>query len=67
MTIENSDNNFELSFRFLGNEVFAIKLETTSKTNKWLAASVLICGLAIWALYGFGPVIVDMLTTSGTI
>ena len=53
--IENSDNNFEIILRIFGNEIFALKLTTTSKTNKWLAASVVICGLMIYAISVFGP------------
>ena len=34
---------------------------TTSKTNKWLAASVIICGLMIYALSTFGPVMFDLI------
>jgi len=61
MSEENSDNNFELVLRLLGNEIFAIKLATTSKTNKWLAASVVICGLAIYGLSVFGPTLVGLI------
>ncbi len=39
---DETDNNFELVLRLLGNDIVAIKLMTTSKTNKWLAASVVI-------------------------
>ena len=62
MNNENADNNFELVLRLLGNEIFAIKLMTTSKTNKWLAASVIICGLAIYGLSVFGPTLVKLIT-----
>ena len=62
MSNENADNNFELVLRLLGNEIFAIKLMTTSKTNKWLAASVVICGLAIYGLSVFGPTLVGLIT-----
>ena len=55
-----TDNNIELVLRLLGNEIFAIKLMTTSKTNKWLAASVVICGLAIYGLSVFGPTLVNL-------
>mgnify|MGYP000116672575 CR=1 FL=1 len=61
MSTENADNNFELVLRLLGNEIFAIKLMTTSKTNKWLAASVIICGLAIYGLSVFGPSLVGLM------
>ena len=61
MSNENADNNFELVLRLLGNEIFAIKLMTTSKTNKWLAASVIICGLAIYGLSVFGPTLVGLI------
>ena len=59
--IDNTDNNFELILRLLGNEIFAIRLTTTSKTNKWLAASVVICGLAIYGLSIFGPSLVGLI------
>ncbi len=62
MSTENADNNFELVLRLLGNEIFAIKLMTTSKTNKWLAASVIICGLAIYGLSVFGPSLVGLMS-----
>ena len=57
---DETDNNFELVLRLLGNEILAIKLMTTSKTNKWLAASVVICGLAIYGLSVFGPTLVNL-------
>ena len=60
--IDNTDNNFELILRFLGNEIFAIRLMTTSKTNQWLAASVVICGLASYGLSVFGPTLVGLIT-----
>lgn len=62
---DNADNNFEIILRIFGNEIFALKLMTTSKTNKWLAASVIICGLMIYALSTFGPVMFDLIK-SGT-
>ena len=58
---DETDNNFELVLRLLGNEIFAIKLMTTTKTNKWLAASVVICGLAIYGLSVFGPTLVNLI------
>ena len=58
--VDNTDNNFELILRLLGSEIFAIRLMTTSKTNKWLAASVIICGLAIYGLSVFGPTLVSL-------
>ena len=57
---DNADNNFEIILRIFGNEIFALKLMTTSKTNKWLAASVVICGLAIYGLSVFGTTFVNL-------
>ena len=42
---DNTDNRFEVSLRILGNELFALKLQSNNKTNKWMAASVLSLGL----------------------
>ena len=51
---DNTDNKFEVSLRILGNELFALKLQSNNKTNKWMAASVLSLGLLILVISVFG-------------
>ena len=56
---DNTDNRFEVSLRILGNELFALKLQSNNKTNKWMAASVLSLGLLILVISVFGGDIIN--------
>ena len=56
---DNTDNKFEVSLRILGNELFALKLQSNNKTNKWMAASVLSLGLLILVISVFGGDIIN--------
>ena len=56
---DSTDNRFEVSLRILGNELFALKLQSNNKTNKWMAASVLSLGLLILVISVFGGDIIN--------
>jgi hypothetical protein len=65
MTEVNPNENFEVSIRVLGNEIFALKMETTKTSNKWMFASIITLGLLIWGISLFGPTIVTFMKGIG--
>lgn len=46
--------SYEFVLRVLGNEVFAVKLNTSNDSNKWVAISVvtIFCILTVLGAYG---------------
>lgn len=52
--IKNTDNEFEIAFRLLGNELLAFTLRANNFTNKWLLAGLLSVAsiVTIVALFG---------------
>ena len=65
MTEVNPSEDFEVSIRVLGNEIFALKMETTKTSNKWMFASIITLGLLIWGISLFGPTIVTFMKGIG--
>ena len=50
MAEPDSNENFEVSIRVLGNEILALKMTTTKTSNKWMFASIITLGLLIWSI-----------------
>ena len=54
MAEPDSNEDFEVSIRVLGNEILALKMTTTKTSNKWMFASIITLGLLIWGISLFG-------------
>ena len=65
MAEPDSNENFEVSIRVLGNEILALKMTTTKTSNKWMFASIITLGLLIWSISLFGPSIITFMKGIG--
>tara|TARA_A200000159_G_scaffold155030_1_gene168451 strand:- start:464 stop:679 length:216 start_codon:yes stop_codon:yes gene_type:complete len=52
--VKNETNEFELALRFLGNELFAIKLAATNLSGKLIVWSILLLIMSFMILEVFG-------------
>lgn len=52
--VEIDKNAYEVSLRLLGNEVFAVKLRSSSDSNRWVFIGILtaFCSLTLIGAYG---------------
>lgn len=52
--VEIDKNAYEVSLRLLGNEVFAVKLRSSSDSNRWVFIGLLtaFCSLTLLGAYG---------------
>jgi len=60
-----SNEDFEVSIRVLGNEILALKMTTTKTSNKWMFASIITLGLLIWGISLFGPSLITFMKGIG--
>ena len=65
MAEPDSNENFEVSIRVLGNEILALKMTTTKTSNKWMFASIITLGLLIWGISLFGPSLITFMKGVG--
>jgi hypothetical protein len=51
---KDDDQSYEISLRLLGNEVFGVKLASSSTSNKWVFLSIItiFCLLTLIGAYG---------------
>jgi hypothetical protein len=54
MNDKDEDQNYEISLRVLGNEVFGVRLASSSTSNKWVFLSIItiFCLLVLIGAYG---------------
>lgn len=48
------DSTFEIALRILGNEIFAISIQSDSINKKWIVYSVIITALTLFAISTVG-------------
>ena len=65
MAEPDSNENFEVSIRVLGNEILALKMTTTKTSNKWMFASIITLVLLIWGISLFGPSLITFMKGIG--
>ena len=65
MAEPDSNENFEVSIRVLGNEILALKMTTTKTSNKWMFSSIITLGLLIWGISLFGPSLITFMKGVG--
>ena len=51
---KDDDQSYEISLRLLGNEIFGVKLSSSSSSNKWVFLSIItiFCLLTLIGAYG---------------
>lgn len=59
---EQPENEFEIAFRVLGNELLAFSLRANNFTNKWLLAGLLSVAVIVGVVATFGSDIVALFT-----
>lgn len=57
---QQEDQNYEVNIRVLGNEVFAIKLSTTSTSNRWVLISLVSVFSFLTVIGAYGDEFISM-------
>lgn len=57
---ESEDQSYEISFRVLGNEIFGVKLSTTSTSTRWVAVAILTIFSSLVLLGAYGDKFINL-------
>lgn len=57
---QSEDQSYEVTIRVLGNEIFAVKLSTTSTSNRWVLISLVSIFAFLTILGAYGDKFVDL-------
>lgn len=56
---DSEDQSYEISLRILGNEIFGIKLSTTSTNSRWITVAILTIFSMLVLLGAYGEKLVN--------
>lgn len=57
---ESEDQSYEMSFRVLGNEIFGVKLNTTSTSSRWITVAILTIFSSLVLLGAYGEKLIQL-------
>lgn len=57
---EDDDQSYEISFRVLGNEIFGVKLSTTSTSSRWITVALVTIFSSLVLLGAYGDKLVSL-------